>query len=420
MAEVAKRQLTGTFCRPTLINSSDAQGKTAIFLAASEGQNEALSFLLSSGAAVNHADKYGESALFQAVRYQHVPCVEILIAGGADINLGPTVTPQAIPSTPVINAKHPPKVDPAISAEDELARSLTPARADALPLTGDAEKFSPLHVAAEENAIECMRLLLKHKAKVDARSSPSLSTPLMIGAKFGNTTCMKLLLTNRAEVNAVNADGNSALHFAAMMGEFSAAEVLLDASAELQLVNHAELNPQRLAHSRNHANVSQLLTAYAQSAILTEPVRTECANLRAEVAEKKVAISSLEEDVQRVTEERDAARQEIADMKSDYISQKEVALRAKMDLQSSIEDGQEISLINSRLMGQKLDGLGKSALTSLLQLHYEAITRTQAALKALKEVERCEMLSSRQERLFSPSAAGHYSPTTSSIDSPSQ
>lgn len=57
--------------------------------------------------------------------------------------------------------------------------------------------WTALHFAAEKGHVECVELLLREGAEVDARSLTG-STPLHLAAERGRKECMTLLLSARA------------------------------------------------------------------------------------------------------------------------------------------------------------------------------------------------------------------------------
>lgn len=69
------------------VNQADADGRTALMMAAFEGYTEVVKLLLQSGAEVDFLDGSGRSALMYASSGPFPETVAVLIQGGADINL---------------------------------------------------------------------------------------------------------------------------------------------------------------------------------------------------------------------------------------------------------------------------------------------------------------------------------------------
>ena len=61
--------------------------------------------------------------------------------------------------------------------------------------------LSPLHMAAQGDHVDCVRLLLYHKAPMDDVTVDYL-TPLHVAAHCGNVRTAKHLLDRKCEVNA--------------------------------------------------------------------------------------------------------------------------------------------------------------------------------------------------------------------------
>jgi ankyrin repeat protein len=124
----------------------------------------------------------------------------------------------------------------------------------------DNEGKVPLMTAAQFGYVDCLEVLLKHGANVDASkvageptyedlAYPHVShqlrknsdavgdTTLIRVARSGNADCLKLLLAYGADVNASNVDGDTALIGAAFYGKVSCLECLLKNGATVNATN---------------------------------------------------------------------------------------------------------------------------------------------------------------------------------------
>ena len=85
-------------------------------------------------------------------------------------------------------------------------------------------------------------------------------------AKRGDKAAIATLLKDRAEVNKAQADGSTALHWAAYHGDAELVGQLIGAGANINAANELGATPLWLASSRgNLAAVQALLTAKADA-----------------------------------------------------------------------------------------------------------------------------------------------------------
>ncbi|XP_039301419.1 serine/threonine-protein phosphatase 6 regulatory ankyrin repeat subunit A, partial [Nilaparvata lugens] len=77
----------------------------------------------------------------------------------------------------------------------------------------DKQQRTPLHIAALVNSLPCARLLLRHRASLEACDAQG-RTPLVCAAARGHHHVIRALLEKKASVRACDVAGNTALHHA--------------------------------------------------------------------------------------------------------------------------------------------------------------------------------------------------------------
>lgn len=101
---------------------------------------------------------------------------------------------------------------------------------------------NPQIAAAENDYVECARLLLEHRAEVDCRNA-SHQTPLHLACLSQSIGTVDLLISYGANVNAVYRDGRTALHAAIVKQSRSldCCNALLKAGADVNKVGGRSL-----------------------------------------------------------------------------------------------------------------------------------------------------------------------------------
>lgn len=101
-----------------------------------------------------------------------------------------------------------------------------------------AEKYTALHLAAENGYGDCLQLLLKHDADVNAQSA-KLQTPLYLACKQAHIDCVEILLEHEATVNVQDNEKRTPLHAAVSKSPNSLQIVqrLVDRKADVHLAD---------------------------------------------------------------------------------------------------------------------------------------------------------------------------------------
>ncbi|XP_070689889.1 histone-lysine N-methyltransferase EHMT1a isoform X2 [Pempheris klunzingeri] len=138
------------------VSHKDITGFTCLHLAAKLGHYDIVHHLLSKASKyINCQDDGGWTPITWAIEYKHKELVHLLLARGADVNIRDKEENVCLHWA-------------ALSGCSDVAQALLEARCDlsAVNVHGD----SPLHVAARENHLECVMLLLSRGADVNQRN----------------------------------------------------------------------------------------------------------------------------------------------------------------------------------------------------------------------------------------------------------
>ncbi len=151
------------------------------------------------------------------------------VSAGAELPLGIGATELA---ATLLAAARSGQVDLALAA---LQRGADP---DALPASGDRDQRSLLVHAALLPDLHLLRALIAKGADVNrAHAGMAALIAATRDSHQGRPDAVMTLLANGADPRAVDADGNTALHHAALCGEPVIAALLLDAAAPLDAIN---------------------------------------------------------------------------------------------------------------------------------------------------------------------------------------
>jgi len=163
------------------INAAD--GATALMTAVDVNNRELVDFLLAHKADINQVERCYGSALTHAIENGNLPLVKYLISRGAKIDAD-TIYANTLCSA----SNHP-----------EILTYLLRMGVD----VNDPARFNttPLQCAAADGNRACVKILLKHGAKVDMENTFDHETPLIVAAEKGHVEVVKLLIQWGAKVN---------------------------------------------------------------------------------------------------------------------------------------------------------------------------------------------------------------------------
>ncbi|XP_021924127.1 uncharacterized protein LOC110831920 isoform X2 [Zootermopsis nevadensis] len=190
------------------VNWSDEGGVTALQVAAANGRDDIVEYLLCHDAVIDKPNNFGWTSLMHAARNGYPNTVSTLIHYGANVQLtngmGAEVMALAVASGNCLAVGH---------------------ILSALPWKLEIESATILTPAIVFGHNQLTRILLDLVRPNDALPHTGI-TPLMMAALKGNSVAVDLLLEHDADVNKRNVLGQSALDIAVTMGHGQVMQLL--------------------------------------------------------------------------------------------------------------------------------------------------------------------------------------------------
>jgi ankyrin repeat protein len=214
------------------VNAATADGTTALHWASYWDDVDAAQRLLRAGANVDAANELGATALWNASMNGSAAMVRVLLEAGADPNAS-----LLAGESPVMTAAR-------TGAADVLELLL---RAGADPNAKGTRGQTALMWAASQMHADAVRVLLAHGADVHARSE-SWSQVMAVPPH-----------ADPANQQSVPHGGNTALLFAARVGDLESARLLIEGGSDLNAADAWGLTPAVLAAHSGFAELLDLL-----------------------------------------------------------------------------------------------------------------------------------------------------------------
>ncbi len=213
------------------IDAQDHIYMTALMHAVDNGNVGCAEVLLENKANVEIWDNCAETALYKAAKKGDLPCLEVLIKYKADVNTTRRATSVGIIGHPRIFS------------------------------CGIGDFSIPLHQSARHGHYDCVELLLRNDARVNATDMHD-ATPLHWACRSGQASCIKLLIQNGADIHAICKDlekgknNLTGLHIAAEEGHVPCIDILLEHGADSDAEDSAGKTPLSIAVSSLNENLN--------------------------------------------------------------------------------------------------------------------------------------------------------------------
>ena len=254
-----------------------SSNRTPLALAAAGGYGEVVELLLRAGADVNRpAKEFDEKPLHCAAAGGHVGVVQRLIAAGVDflgrVENHPWAYYHGLPVSPLAAA--------GAGGYVEVVKVLLEAGMSLVIRDTDTEEAllqgrSPradycgtlLHCAVKHRKFDVLQVLLDAGADVDLvdRVGNTALHRAALGEGKGSLDAVKLLLAAGADVNAVGLGQSTPLHVAVRSGNPAIVRALLEAEADVTLVDSSGRSSLAVAVSANRSRAAaEVLVACAE------------------------------------------------------------------------------------------------------------------------------------------------------------
>ncbi|MDQ7825192.1 MAG: ankyrin repeat domain-containing protein [Candidatus Eremiobacteraeota bacterium] len=125
--------------------------------------------------------------------------------------------------------------------------------------TKDKNGNLPLHCAVHRNNLEMTKLLLQHRANVNATITGQGIFPLYIASYYGYKDIVEALISSGADINKETADGDTALMGASDQGREEVAALLITRGADISAENKGGSDALCMAIRNRHWDIADLL-----------------------------------------------------------------------------------------------------------------------------------------------------------------
>ncbi|XP_067928929.1 serine/threonine-protein phosphatase 6 regulatory ankyrin repeat subunit B-like [Watersipora subatra] len=279
MLEIVKR--TDPSKIQIAVNKQSKNGWSPLLVASKEGHLEIVKILLQTHARVDVFDEHGKAALHLAAESGHTSVADTLLEHKAFVNVKSKIglTPLHLASRSGFNGlvkllieTHGATVD-ALSLAKKTSLHMaaevgqmvvcnTLLKLGADPNATDEGGQTPLHLAAENDHSDVIKLFLKHKPDLVTMANTKGMTYAHIAASKGSVGVIRELMRfNRTVIctakNSTNA--STSLHLAAEGGHDDVVQVLLSAGADPLQENLDGMTPLHLAAKHGHVEVVETL-----------------------------------------------------------------------------------------------------------------------------------------------------------------
>jgi len=222
------------------VDARDANGKTAMHIAAMEGKVGAMDALLEAGADIESRDRGGRTPLMWAVESNNPAAVKHLLDAGADLEAR-----DETGGTPLMWAAgfgNPETLTAILAADPELAVT-------------DDHGMTPLMWAASFGDGERAKMLIDAGINIDLVDGTRGCTAVMYAARSsGSVETLQSLIDAGADLSLVDVTGRTALSWAALLGTPEKVQALIAGGSDVLKEDFRGWAPLKYAENRRDRN----------------------------------------------------------------------------------------------------------------------------------------------------------------------
>ncbi|XP_041915290.1 ankycorbin isoform X4 [Alosa sapidissima] len=270
----------------------DAEGKSALHVAAMKGQAECLAVILSHGADVSVIDASGFTALHLAAKNNHQDCAKKLIQNKSVVDSldgsGKTALHHAAACGTVAMVQ--------LLCETKCLVNLK-----------DAEGFTPLLLSARHSHADVCSTLLKWGADVNARDKNG-RTAVMLACEGRCVAAVQVLVQCGADLRAADSLGCDVLHYAKLSGSAEVRNVL-NSVLQRQQADSDNKTPQKTPQLAGIVSPPYLTPTGTPSSAKSDTPK------RFNYKEDEIRSMALKEEIEKLQEEKSMLLETIEDLK---------------------------------------------------------------------------------------------------------
>lgn len=188
-----------------------------------------------------------QSALQWAAERGHASLARLAILRGAQIDEPNESRDTQTPRRTVARRSHPDDI-----YEIELSMTI-----DAISI----QSWNPLHLAAQHNHPDVVRILVSHGARIDARDGNS-RTPLHMATKYNNHDVIATLAELGATIDARDKYYRTPLHWATKYNYRRVTRILVSQGATIDAIDQNSRTPLHLAAKYGNLDIIRYLVAH--------------------------------------------------------------------------------------------------------------------------------------------------------------